>query len=187
MRHRTLTLLALVLAALPAAAQDTYRHGRVFYLEPGVTVQRATEAGAEEAVVNLPFLPGDRVWTDASGRADFQFPDGTRLRLDSRSKVDYAAHDEGRGERVTLRLWSGGIYLHVRGGNERAEYEIETPGGVVETREEGVYRLDADSGEVRLTVYEGEATLDSGRRRIAVGAGERTYARRGESPERPAT
>ncbi len=187
MRHRTLTLLALVLAALPAAAQDTYRHGRVFYLEPGVTLQRATEAGAEEAVVNLPFLPGDRVWTDASGRVDFQFPDGTRLRLDSRSKVDYAAHDEGRGERVTLRLWSGGIYLHVRGGSERAEYEIETPGGVVETSEEGVYRLDADSGEVRLTVYEGEATLDSGRRRIAVGAGERTYARRGESPERPAT
>ncbi len=187
MRHSTLTLLALGLAALPAAAQDTYRDGRVFYLEPGVTLQRATEASAEEAVVNLPFLPGDRVWTDASGRVDFQFPDGSRLRLDSRSKVDYAAHDEGRGERVTLRLWSGGIYLHVRGGSERAEYEIETPGGVVETSEEGVYRLDADSGEVRLTVYEGEAALDSGRRRIRVGAGERTYARRGESPERAAT
>jgi hypothetical protein len=187
MRHCTLTLLALGLAALPAAAQeqDNDDHGRVFYLEPGVTLQRATESGAEEAVVNLPFLPGDRVWTDASGRADFQFPDGTRLRLDSRSKVDYTAHDEGRGERVTLRLWSGGIYLHVRGGNERAEYTIETPGGVVDIGEEGVYRLDADSGEVRLSVYEGEATLDSGRRRITVGAGERTYARRGESPERP--
>lgn len=191
MRHRTLTLLALGLglglAALPAAAQETetYRHGRVLYLEPGVVLQRATEAGAEEAVVNLPFLPGDRVWTDATGRADFQFPDGTRLRLDSRSKIDYAAHDEGRGERVVVRLWSGGLYLHVRAGDRGAAYEVETPGGLVEADGDGVYRLDVDSGEVRLTVHEGEATLDSGRRRVRVRGGERTYARAGESPEEP--
>ena len=185
MRHSVpTTLLLLGLAAVPAAAQDNDTHGRIYDLEPGVMLQRATEAGAEEAVVNLPFLPGDRVWTDASGRADFQFPDGTRLRLDSRSKVDYAAHDEGRDERVSLRLWSGGIYLHVRGGRDRADYEVETPGGLVEAQGEGVYRLDVDSGETRLTVYEGEATLDSGHRRVTVGAGMRTYARQGESPER---
>jgi len=184
-RHFVATLLLLGLAAMPAAAQDNDSHGRVYDLEPGVMLQRATEAGAEEAVVNLPFLPGDRVWTDASGRADFQFPDGTRLRLDNRSKIDYAAHDEGRDERISLRLWSGGMYLHVRGGRDRADYEIETPNGLIETQGEGVYRLDVDSGETRLTVYEGEATLDSGHRRVTVGAGMRSYARRGESPERP--
>jgi hypothetical protein len=194
MRHRRLPFLIFawgLVAALPglvapASAEDGYRHGRIFEIETGVTLQRATEAGAEEAVVNLPLLPGDRVWTDGTGRTDFQFPDGTRLRLDSRSKLDYTAHDEGRGERIVLRLWSGGVYLHVRGEREVADYEMETPGGLVEIRAEGVYRVDADSGETRLTVYEGEATLDSGGgRRVKTAAGERTYARRGESPERP--
>ncbi len=194
MRHRRLPFLIFVLGlaapalpglVAPAFAEDGYRHGRIFEIEPGVTLQRATEAGAEEAVVNLPLLPGDRVWTDGTGRADFQFPDGTRLRLDSRSKLDYTAHDEGRGERIVLRLWSGGVYLHVRGERDVADYEMETPGGLVEIRAEGVYRVDADSGETRLTVYEGEATLDSGGgRRVKTVAGERTYARRGDSPER---
>ena len=67
MRGLMLAFLALLSLAVPALAQDDYRHGRIRYLEPGVTLQRATETGAEEAVVNLPFLPGDRVWTDANG------------------------------------------------------------------------------------------------------------------------
>jgi ferric-dicitrate binding protein FerR (iron transport regulator) len=114
MRGSKLVFLALVALAAPAAAQEDYRHGRIRYLEPGVTLQRGTETGAEEAVVNLPYLPGDRVWTDANGRAEFQFEGGALVRLDSRSKLDYAAHEEGREGRVVLRLWSGGLYLRVR-------------------------------------------------------------------------
>ena len=90
-------IAALVLPTASAAEEDGYRHGRVRYVEPGVTLHRATEVSAEEALANLPFLPGDRVWTDASGRVEFQFPDGTLVRLDNRSKLDYAGHEEGRG------------------------------------------------------------------------------------------
>ena len=98
MRSRMLVAagLAAGLVASTALAEDGYRHGRVFFVEPGVTLQRATEVSAEEATANLPFLPGDRVWTDAAGRAEFQFPDGTVVRLDRRSKLDYAGHEEGQ-------------------------------------------------------------------------------------------
>ncbi len=183
MRRFKLAFVLLGLA-VPALAQEDYRHGRLRYLEPGVTLQRATETGAEEAVVNLPFLPGDRVWTDAGGRAEFQFESGALLRLDSRSKLDYLAHGEGRDERVVLRLWSGGLYLRLRDGRSGG-FVVETPGGLVAADERGVYRVDVDSGEVRLSAYEGEATLESGGRRVDVDGGERTYARGGESPERP--
>jgi hypothetical protein len=174
-------LLALGLSSA-VGADEGYRDGRVLYLESGVVLQRATEAGSEEATVNLPLLPGDRVWTDSTGRADFQFPDGTRLRLDSRSKIDYVAHDESGHEQVVLRLWSGGVYLHVRG--EAASYELETPGGLVTVQDQGLVRIDVEGRETRLTVYEGEALLESGDRRVKVARGERTYARQGESPER---
>jgi ferric-dicitrate binding protein FerR (iron transport regulator) len=169
-----LLMLALGLPAV-AGAQEAFRDARIRYVEPGVSVQRASETGAEEALPNLPFLPGDRVWTDQGGRAEIQFADGTVLRVDSRSKLDYVARE--REDVVVLRLWSGGLYVHGRNPG----LSIETPGGVVEIGRGGVYRVDVDSGEARLSVYEGEARLDSAR----VRSGERAYARRGEAVEGP--
>ena len=82
-----------VIAAQASAQEYGYDHGRVRLAEGGVTLQRATDTAAEEAQGNAPFLPGDRVWTDGGGRAEFQLPDGALLRLDRRSKLDYITHD----------------------------------------------------------------------------------------------
>jgi hypothetical protein len=181
MSRRTSTFLALALAAPTfALAQDTYRHGRVRHTESGVSVQRATEPGSEEAMPNLPFLPGDRVWTDAQGRVEFQFADGTLLRLDSGSKLDYVAHEEGDDQRVILRLWSGSLIVHPRGARVSPAFAVETPGGVMVAEERGVYRVDVDSGETRVSVYEGQALLEADRQ-VRLRAGERAYARAGEA------
>src|SRR5438132_164615 len=67
-----------------AGATGGLPRGAVPVRGAGVSVQRASETGAEEALPNLPFLPGDRVWTDQGGRAEIQFADGTVLRIDSR-------------------------------------------------------------------------------------------------------
>ncbi len=181
---RLLPAVALILwSTTPALAWDEdYRHGRIRYLEPGVTLQRADDGNAEEALVNFPFLPGDRVWTDGAGRVEFQFQDGTLLRLDSRSKLDYIAHEE-RDDRVILRLWSGSAWLVTRDRGDA--YEIETSTAVVLPRDLGTYRIDAEPGETQLSVYEGEATLESGRRSVDVRAGERSWAERGSYPEEP--
>ncbi len=190
MRQRTIILASLALAgtgfgATSAAAQDEYRHGHIRQVEAGVTLQRATEASAEEAIPNLPFLPGDRVWTDAGGRVEFQFPEGTAVRLDRGSKLDYSDHDESRDERVVLRLWSGGLILRAR-APESAIFEIETPGGLVEAMGPSVVRIDVEGGQTQLSVYDGEATLDTGRERVRLAEGERTWARWGDGPAEPA-
>jgi len=179
---RLLTLAVLLAAASPAWAWDEdYRHGRIRYVEPGVALQRADEANADEAVANFPFLPGDRVWTDGGGRVEFQFQDGTLIRLDSRSKIDYVAHDE-RDDRVILRLWSGSAWVVTR---ERGSYEIETPTALAVPRERTTVRIDADTAETRLSVFEGEATFESGRQAVDVREGERTWGERGRAPEDP--
>ena len=186
MRSRMLVAagLAAGLVTSTALADEGYRHGRVFFVEPGVTLQRATEVSAEEALANLPFLPGDRVWTDSAGRAEFQFPDGTLVRLDRRSKLDYSGHEEGQEERVVLRLWSGSTFLRVRTRGS-ARFEIETPAGTVRALDRGMLRVDVDSGETRVSVYAGEAVLDDGRRQVRLAAGERTFARWGAEAEEP--
>jgi hypothetical protein len=178
------TLVVAGLVAGAAFAEDGYRHGRVRFVEPGATLQRADEATAEEAVANLPFLPGDRVWTDAAGRAEFQFPDGTVVRLDRRSKLDYAGHEEGQEQRIVLRLWSGSAVVRVRSRNV-ARFEVETPAGMVQVLDRGIARVDVAADEVRLGVYAGEAEIDDGRRKVRLAAGERTFARGGGGVEEP--
>ena len=60
--------LAAGLVTSIAHAEDGYRHGRVFFVEPGVTLQRATEVSAEEAL-RQPALPARRPRVDGLGRA----------------------------------------------------------------------------------------------------------------------
>ena len=172
------------LASSSALAEEGYRHGRVRFVESGVTLQRATEVSAEEAFANLPFLPGDRVWTDSAGRAEFQFPDGTLVRLDRRSKLDYAGHDEGQEERVVLRLWSGCAIVRVR-SRDFARFEVETPAGMVQALDRAILRVDVEAGETRLSVYAGEAILDDGRRQVRLAGGERVFARWGAEAGEP--
>jgi hypothetical protein len=178
------SLAAAALAAGTVPADDGYRHGRIRIVEPGVTVQRATEASAEEAAVNEPFLPGDRVWTDGYGRAEFQFPDGSTVRLDARSKLDYAGHEEEREERIVLRLWSGSLIVRVHTRNA-GHFEIETPAGMLEALDQAMLRVDVDEGETRISTYRGEAILDDGRNQLRIDQGERTIARWGAEPETP--
>ncbi len=181
---RRLVILTILAAGLPLAAQaQSYRHGRLRTVEAGVMIQRGTETGTEEAAPNMPFLPGDRVWTDGSGRAEFQFAGGSVVRLDNGSKLDYAAHDEGREEQIALRLWSGALYLHARDQRDPA-FDVETPGGIVTAEGRAVVRIDVQSGEMRVSVYEGEAAIE-GARGARLSAGERAYARRGEVTEGP--
>ena len=192
MRSRALVAAAGLIAAsaLPSAVraaeaeEDGYRHGRVRFVESGVSLHRATEVTAEEALANLPFLPGDRVWSDASGRVEFQFPGGTLVRLDSRSKLDYSGHEEGRDERVVLRLWSGSLIARVR-SPEAARFEIETPAGSVELLDRAMVRVDVESGEARVSAYRGEAAVDDGQGRLRLSAGERTVVRWGGAAAAP--
>ena len=184
-----ISTLAVVIAGSVAGAQEGggYRSGYVRTVEPRVTLQRASEAASEEAVSNLPFLPGDRVWTDDVGRLEVVFADGSTIRLDSRSKLDFVAQEGGqRSERVVLRLWSGSVILHDRDDERSPEFTIETPEGALEARRGGIYRLDAQPGQARMAVLEGEASVET-EGRLRVGEGQQVVIREGQvrrGPER---
>lgn len=164
---------ALSAVSSPAQAQDVrFRDGRFLETLGGVTLQRADEAGSDEAVRNMPFLPGDRVWTDASGRAEIVFAEGEILWIAERSKVDSL----GRGgseqdERLGLRVFAGSFGARVRSGGPG--FEFRAPGGTVTTTGAAAFRVDVRAGETVLTVSEGAVLANFASERLSVRAGER--------------
>ncbi len=167
-------------------ADDAYRHGRVRHVEGSVTLHRADEASPEQAVPNLPFLPGDRLSTGRNGRAEVQLVDGTVFRLDRHSRLEYAAYDDRRGtERIVLALSSGDMIIRQGDGRDRTEISVEAPGGLaVDLLESGVYRIGIEGGETSVAVYEGEASVE-GDRRVRVRQGEQVWARGSDIDGRP--
>jgi hypothetical protein len=173
------TAIALGLAVLVAAvssAQEVpeikYRDGRFLETLGGVTLQRADEASSDEAVRNMPFLPGDRVWTDERGRAEIVFAEGEILWIAERSKVDSL----GRGgaeqdERLGLRIFAGSFGARVRSGGPG--FEFRAPGGSLVTTGAAAFRVDVRAGETVVSVSEGEVLVDLAGQRQTVRAGER--------------
>ncbi len=74
--------------SLPAYA-EVIGTARLSLMQGDVTVQTkdtGNEWGA--ASINLPLLPGDKLWVPERGRAEIQFLGGTYLRADMNTDVD---------------------------------------------------------------------------------------------------
>jgi hypothetical protein len=155
-------------------AQEEYDYGRVRFTEPSVILQRAAEAETEEAAINAPLLPGDRLWTDGSGRLEAQYEDGSMLWVAQRTKLDYASQQgSDEGDETVLRLWAGRLALRAR-GQSGTGFVIETPVASVSATRAAFLRLDVDPQTTRVTLVEGQATLETASHRVSLDPGTTT-------------
>jgi len=175
--HRVFVLFAVSAAA--AGADQEYVGGHLRDVQPGAVLQRAEDAVAEEALLNAPVLPGDRAWTDSTGRLEIQLSTGSLVRLDVRSKLDLGQMDR---DSATLHLWSGSAFVSHPGGSR---VEVLVPGGRVEIAEPGRYLVDVYRGDVRVSVFDGDAWFDAAGTQVRVGTGERSVAAGGLAPDQP--
>ena len=163
----------------------TYNYGHIRYAEGEVTLQRALELEAAEAAINVPVMPGDRMWTATYGRAEVLFADGSVLQMDERTKVDFTAFGETAGAETLLRLWNGSLMLRIIDASA-ASYRIDTPAGSIFPVSEGLFRIDVDeTGIATVSVYEGVAELASETGSVLVRTGQRSFVQQGLRPESP--
>ncbi len=177
--------MLLGLAALPitsVAQEYSYENAYIHYVDGDVTLQRATEPEPEPGAINVPILHGDRLWTHAGSRVAIRFADGTILRLDERTKVDFVTFD---GE-PNILLWSGSVILKL--GASSAKPRIDSPTGSVYPQLEGTYRIDVrDAATMTLSVGQGRAELASTEGSVIVGAGEQSFIEASQEPQFPST
>ncbi len=177
-RGSPLVWLFLLAAAAQSSGQElTYDNGHIYYVEGRVHLQRALEPEPESGDINLPVLPGDRIWTESASRAEVRFSDGTVLRLDAGTKVDFI----DLGSQQLLHVWSGSVIV-VK--TNTAALRIDSPAGSVDATTAGSYRIDVAGGEtITLSVYEGSAELSSDRGSVVLHRGQRSVLGMGQAPD----
>jgi hypothetical protein len=159
MRKTTGILIALLFFISASNAEETQytndSFARLSYVKGDIYVQRSTDLGYEEGVVNMPISEGDRMGT-TDGRAEIYLGNGNYVRLDNETKLDLLTLPDKTSELIRIRVWTGHIYFRVRGLEEEKNIEIHTPDVSIYVLDNGLYRIDVREGsETEIFVYEG--------------------------------
>ncbi len=148
-------------------------------------IQRASDIGYEECVVNTPVTEGDRLGT-TDGRAEVHFGRGNYVRLDNETKLDFLNLPKKGDDTVRIRVWSGNVYLEVSNLAREKGIEVHTADTSFYVLDEGLYRIDVkENTDTEVLVFRGliEAAGEEGS--ILVKAGQRLEAAEGRFPSRP--
>jgi hypothetical protein len=174
--------LSTFLLVTPLFAQEpTYRDAYLSHVEGEVSLQRASEPEPESGSLNVPILPGDRIWTRAGSRVEIRFGSGLIVHLSEGAKLDFVARDA----ETILRLWSGSAILILPESPEALR--VDSPAGSVRPSRAGTYRIDIrENDAMTLVVERGSAELASSLGTVRVQSGEMSFATPSNAPTIPA-
>ena len=171
MRNLALLLLSLAasFAGLSQAQEPPGRVGRLAYTQGSVSVYQDPELGWDKAYVNTPITSENSVWTDRGSRAELRVA-GVAIRLEATTQLDVSRLDE---DAMDASIERGSANIRVRYKNPRERITLETPQARFTIQADGRYRIevDPDRDESRLTVFAGDARMESQGGRIRVPAG----------------
>ena len=159
MRKTTGILIAILFFFSISNAEETHytnnSFARLSYVKGNIYIQRSTDLGYEEGVVNMPVSEGDRMGT-TDGRAEIYLGNGNYVRLDNETKIDFLTLPKIESELIRIRVWTGNIYFRVRDLKEEKNIEIHTTDVSIYVLDNGLYRIDVRQGsETEIFVFEG--------------------------------
>ena len=158
-RCQVLNLLAcLALVSGNAAwADPPSRVARLGYVGGVVSLSPAGERDWNPATLNRPLTPGDRLWTDASGRAEIAVG-GAMFRVSADTGLSVLNLDD---RIVQLQLTQGSLNLRVRRLQAGEVIEIDTPNLALTVKQPGNFRIDVnpDADATTVLVRQGQAEV----------------------------
>lgn len=157
-----LAVAAFVFAFAPADAvasdDEGSIYGHISYVEGNPKVIR-TDNTQEDAVVNLPVAPGDIIATGDDSKCEFQFDNGTVMRLgkDSRIKVTtvLAKTLTSKWKVTTLELLKGNLYS-INQSYNRERFQIITPNAAVNLKNNSISMISLVGEETHLSCDRGK-------------------------------
>ncbi len=171
-------LLCLFLPAAFAAGQQRDEYGeirqtvaRISYLSGEVSFSRGDDPDDwQPADRNVPMTLGDRVYTGSRSRLELQIHGGNSIRLGA--QTDLAALNL-TDDTKQFSVKAGIASFEIRRLSEDELFEVDTPNAAVTFERPGEYRVDVDeSGNTRIAVRQGSATVAAGGGQVPVEEGE---------------
>jgi Family of unknown function (DUF6600) len=143
LRRLSITAVAMAcIATVPLLAQDQNdppdQAGRLSAVSGQVSVQPMGTDDWGQAYANLSVGPGDRIYTDADGRAEIQIGQ-TYLRIGPNSDVTLVQSDPGE---IGFGMAQGSVHLRSFGLWQNQHFDLSTPNGNINFDQQGDLRVD---------------------------------------------
>lgn len=166
-------LLLLSLLALPARAADEpdppSRAGRLAELHGQVWIYATDSNEWIPAARNRPVTSGDRLSTEADGRAEVRIG-STVLRVAPNTELEIRELDD---EHLSLQLHSGSVAARLRTREAANEFDLFTEEGRFRAERSGSYRFDRTDDTSAATAYTGQVSYESDGTALTVQQGQR--------------
>ncbi len=171
------------------APETSPAFARIRFEEDGVHVVRH-EGYEEDLTFNAPLYPGDRLETRARQRVEVQLPDGSLVRVDRNTVVEFFGFaDPTRPDDPGLSLLGlvrGSIQVDVPSPRGGRGFRVDTPAASVYPLEPTAFRVDVEPGDrVRVSVERGRAEVAGEHGSVVLVGGMRTRVLPGHGPRRP--
>ena len=154
-----MALVALGGMAAYAQQQDADppdQAARVSSISGQVSVQPMGTDEWGQAYANLTLGPGDRIYTDADGRAEIQIGQ-TYLRIGPNTDISFVdASDQG----ISFGMAQGSVHLRSFGLWQNQQFDLSTPNGNISFQQAGDMRVDVfPNSSTVFTDYAGAANV----------------------------
>ena len=135
----------LVLGCLPSRAQEDppAQAGRLSIITGTVSIQPAGSDDWNQAELNWPIGPGDRIFTDNDGRAEIQLGQ-TFFRIGPNSDVTLT---EDTASSIAVGVAQGAVHVRCQGLWQGQSLHLDTPSGSATLDQPGEMRVDVFTGE----------------------------------------
>lgn len=154
--------LALATFCSAVAADPPGRVARLAYISGSVSISPAGEDDWDEASINRPVSPGDRLWADTGARTELQLG-GATIRLGDATAASLLNLDD---EIAQVQLTEGRLDVRVRRLEPGQSVEVDTPHLAFTLRQPGAYRIDVEpdgaATTIRMRDGEGEGAGEGG-------------------------
>jgi hypothetical protein len=151
--------MALIVLLIPAYSySSTIGNVHISLIQGDVQINTEDTQDWVAAYINMPLREGDRIWVPEAGRLELTLRDGTNVRLDENSALEFLSTEK---DSYQLYLSVGHAYVNYK-GLDGYYLQMDTPLSSVRLYDRAKFGINvSDEGFTKISVFNGAVSAES--------------------------